>query len=114
MRLACEKVVKGLAPIVQHAKPGATWDDIIEAAQGDDDGFAPTKVRARTSFTGLCRTKFNRHKAAWDDIIDAAQGDDDGLAPTKMLYTPVVQVIFCCSSYRVCPEVWRCRRGGAG
>lgn len=49
MRLACEKVVTSLAPIVKDAQPGATWDDIIEAAQGDDDGFAPTKVHRNTA-----------------------------------------------------------------
>ena len=43
--MACEKIVKALQPIVKEADPGASWDDVIAAAQGGDDGLTPTKVK---------------------------------------------------------------------
>ena len=47
MKLACAKVVKVLDPILREAEKGASWRDIIAAAQGDADGFTPTKVPTR-------------------------------------------------------------------
>lgn len=51
VRLACEKVVRQLRPIIDKADPGASWEDIIAAAQGDDVGHVPTKVRC---LSNLC------------------------------------------------------------
>ena len=47
VRLACEKVVKQLQPIVEKAGEHASWEDIIQQAQGDDVGHVPTKARRR-------------------------------------------------------------------
>ena len=45
VRLACEKVVRQLQPIVEKAGKHASWEHIIEQAQGDSVGHVPTKVR---------------------------------------------------------------------
>lgn len=45
VRLACEKVVRQLQPIVEKADKHASWEHIIEEAQGDSVGHVPTKVR---------------------------------------------------------------------
>ena len=52
VKLACAKVVKALDPILREAEKGASWRDIIAAAQGDADGFTPTKVPTRQPSTG--------------------------------------------------------------
>ena len=59
VRMACAKVVEALgvvealAPIRQDAKEGATWRELIVAAQGDANGFTPTKARSAAACAAL-------------------------------------------------------------
>ena len=52
VRLACNKIVKALQPVVEEAKPGASWEDIIAAAQGNAYGLTPTKVDLQALLSG--------------------------------------------------------------